>query len=94
MARDYFGDMDEIQEEEFKSAPPRFSNYEGQKYGEWTVVKRITSTDYICRCSCGFQAERKLYSIQTKSTRCINCYRKSVSCYDFKANTVKFNKEV
>lgn len=90
MPRDYFGEIEEEQCYDFVPKPPRLSNYEGERYGEWLVVKRINPTDYICRCSCGFEAKRKIYSIQKKSTRCFKCSKRRN--IDIKNNYL-FNQE-
>lgn len=77
VVKDYFGDE---QHEQVSNSVDfaKDRNFEGKTFNGWTAIKKISSIVYICRCKCGYEAKRKIYSIMTsQSTRCIRCYRKS-----------------
>ena len=58
-------------------AHPRV-NYEGQKFNNWTVIKKINSQKYICRCSCNLEKEVYIKNILDGSSKSCGHERKMV----------------
>lgn len=44
-------------------------NYEGQTYNEWTIIKKINSQKYLCRCSCGNEKIQYIKNVLNGSTK-------------------------
>lgn len=74
--KDYFGEL-ELPEEEYRRPKARYVNYEGERYCSWLVLKKMTKYKYLCRCDCGFEQVRDIYTLQRRGIECINCYKKS-----------------
>lgn len=46
----------------------------GIKYGKWTVIKHLRSSDYRVKCDCGFIAKRRIQNLYNgKSLKCLMC---------------------
>lgn len=50
-------------------------DYTGQKIGKWTIVQRISSSDYKVVCDCGLEAIKSIFIIRPNS-QCMTCYRR------------------
>ena len=46
----------------------------GNRYGKWTVLKRVGASDYRVKCDCGFTAKRRIQNLyHGKSLQCVMC---------------------
>lgn len=87
MVKDYFG---EIEAEEPEEPYARFKDYTGYRFNRWFIVQRIKHSRYLCRCDCGFEAIKSIYSIRCcQSTQCKNCYKKSKDYTLFRLMSVR-----
>ena len=83
MVRDYFGELEE-EEVCVPLPPPRFRNFEGQRFGKWVINKKVSNSNYLCQCDCGFIAVKSISMLTNlKTSQCKSCYKKSKEFYHF-----------
>lgn len=63
----------------------KFKYAQGQKFGEWELLRHVKKDKWLARCSCGIETEVYVYHLtKGNSTRCRACYGEA-------QKTVKFN---
>jgi hypothetical protein len=61
---------------------PKFVDLSNQKYGRWTVIKRVgTKTGgalWLCKCDCGNMGEVRSNALRAGKSKSCGCYNKDV----------------
>lgn len=77
MQRDYFADDAQETEEEVKR--PGLMNLEGRRSGQWTMIKKLPGSKYLCKCDCGVTASKRIYEVlRNQGNGCAVCSKKVV----------------
>lgn len=93
MKVDYFGEDDP---EESYTSQSRPENFQGQRYGKWTVGHKISPSIYYCTCDCGYETNKNINVLTSlKSHQCLSCFKKSKSFKLFKDSPIspKYNRK-
>jgi hypothetical protein len=61
----------------------RYEDLKGQKFGAWTVIKRMPSsksgaTKWLCKCDCG--TEKEVFASNLKRGLTVSCGCKKMKC--------------
>ena len=64
-----------------KRPPETYVDHSGEKYGKWTVIKKLYKKDrqqiYLCQCECGNQRQMRINNCK-KSSMCLKCSAKFI----------------